>query len=166
MQMKTCTEQYLKESGLNYTIFRLCGFMQVMPLLLVFTFCVCTGYSMCVIMVCRSSKVVYPQTRADLHQHLSEPTHELQMFWSVRLRVGPMCRLSLVTMQFQFWRTSRCGEPATIPALHTWTAKMLLEWHWRPSGISFTSLPVLFAMLLQLIRGTFGCAMTLHSTHA
>ena len=29
MQMKTCTEQYLKESGLNYTIFRLCGFMQV-----------------------------------------------------------------------------------------------------------------------------------------
>lgn len=28
MQMKTCTEQYLKESGLNYTIFRLCGFMQ------------------------------------------------------------------------------------------------------------------------------------------
>jgi len=29
MQMKTCTEQYLADSGLNYTIFRLCGFMQV-----------------------------------------------------------------------------------------------------------------------------------------
>ena len=29
MQMKTCTERYLAESGLNYTIFRLCGFMQV-----------------------------------------------------------------------------------------------------------------------------------------
>lgn len=28
MQMKTCTEQYLADSGLNYTIFRLCGFMQ------------------------------------------------------------------------------------------------------------------------------------------
>lgn len=42
MQMKTCTEQYLKESGLNYTIFRLCGFMQVMPLLLVLALCMCT----------------------------------------------------------------------------------------------------------------------------
>ena len=29
MQMKTCTEKYLADSGLNYTIFRLCGFMQV-----------------------------------------------------------------------------------------------------------------------------------------
>lgn len=29
MQMKKCTEQYLADSGLNYTIFRLCGFMQV-----------------------------------------------------------------------------------------------------------------------------------------
>ena len=29
MQFKACTEQYLKDSGLNYTIFRLCGFMQV-----------------------------------------------------------------------------------------------------------------------------------------
>lgn len=28
MQMKTCTEKYLADSGLNYTIFRLCGFMQ------------------------------------------------------------------------------------------------------------------------------------------
>eukprot|EP00891_Asterochloris_glomerata_P005198 jgi/Astpho2/5198/Aster-04778 len=28
MQFKACTEQYLKDSGLNYTIFRLCGFMQ------------------------------------------------------------------------------------------------------------------------------------------
>lgn len=67
MQMKTCTEQYLKESGLNYTIFRLCGFMQVMPLLLVIAFCMCTGYSMCVRMVCRSSKVVFPRFRAHLH---------------------------------------------------------------------------------------------------
>lgn len=29
MNIKNCTEQFLKESGLNYTIFRLCGFMQV-----------------------------------------------------------------------------------------------------------------------------------------
>ena len=29
MQFKACTEQYLKDSGLNYTIFRLCAFMQV-----------------------------------------------------------------------------------------------------------------------------------------
>ena len=29
MQFKACTEQYLQDSGLNYTIFRLCGFMQV-----------------------------------------------------------------------------------------------------------------------------------------
>ena len=29
MQMMTCTEKYLADSGLNYTIFRLCGFMQV-----------------------------------------------------------------------------------------------------------------------------------------
>ena len=29
MQMKTCTEKYLADSGLNFTIFRLCGFMQV-----------------------------------------------------------------------------------------------------------------------------------------
>ncbi len=29
MQFKACTEQCLKDSGLNYTIFRLCGFMQV-----------------------------------------------------------------------------------------------------------------------------------------
>lgn len=28
MQMKTCTEKYLADSGLNFTIFRLCGFMQ------------------------------------------------------------------------------------------------------------------------------------------
>lgn len=42
MQMKTCTEQYLKDSGLNYTIFRLCGFMQVMPWLTVFACCMCT----------------------------------------------------------------------------------------------------------------------------
>lgn len=29
MNIKHCTEQYLAASGLNYTIFRLCGFMQV-----------------------------------------------------------------------------------------------------------------------------------------
>lgn len=29
MNIKYCTEQFLKESGVNYTIFRLCGFMQV-----------------------------------------------------------------------------------------------------------------------------------------
>jgi len=28
MNIKACTEEFLKESGLNYTIFRLCGFMQ------------------------------------------------------------------------------------------------------------------------------------------
>ncbi len=28
MNIKHCTEQYLAASGLNYTIFRLCGFMQ------------------------------------------------------------------------------------------------------------------------------------------
>ncbi len=31
MNMKACTEEYLKSSGLNYTILRLCGFMQVGP---------------------------------------------------------------------------------------------------------------------------------------
>ena len=29
MLIKSCTEEYLKQSGLNCTIFRLCGFMQV-----------------------------------------------------------------------------------------------------------------------------------------
>ncbi len=29
MNIKHCTEQFLKDSGLNYTIFRPCGFMQV-----------------------------------------------------------------------------------------------------------------------------------------
>ena len=29
MQVKTCTERFIQQSGLNYTIFRLCGFMQV-----------------------------------------------------------------------------------------------------------------------------------------
>jgi hypothetical protein len=29
MNIKTCTEKYLKESGVDYTVFRLCGFMQV-----------------------------------------------------------------------------------------------------------------------------------------
>jgi len=29
MNIKACTEDFLKSSGLNYTIFRLCGFMQV-----------------------------------------------------------------------------------------------------------------------------------------
>jgi uncharacterized protein YbjT (DUF2867 family) len=29
MQIKTCTEEFLKDSGLNYTVFRLCGYMQV-----------------------------------------------------------------------------------------------------------------------------------------
>ena len=29
MQVKTCTEKFVQQSGLNYTIFRLCGFMQV-----------------------------------------------------------------------------------------------------------------------------------------
>jgi uncharacterized protein YbjT (DUF2867 family) len=28
MQIKSCTEKFLAESGLNYTVFRLCGFMQ------------------------------------------------------------------------------------------------------------------------------------------
>ena len=28
MQVKTCTERYIQQSSLNYTIFRLCGFMQ------------------------------------------------------------------------------------------------------------------------------------------
>ena len=28
MQVKTCTEKFLEQSSLNYTIFRLCGFMQ------------------------------------------------------------------------------------------------------------------------------------------
>ena len=29
MNIKHCTEQFLRDSGLNYTIFRPCGFMQV-----------------------------------------------------------------------------------------------------------------------------------------
>ncbi len=29
MLIKSCTEEYLQKSGLNFTIFRLCGFMQV-----------------------------------------------------------------------------------------------------------------------------------------
>ena len=32
MLVKACTEKYLKQSGLDYTIFRLCGFMQVLAL--------------------------------------------------------------------------------------------------------------------------------------
>ena len=28
MLIKSCTEEYLRQSGLNFTIFRLCGFMQ------------------------------------------------------------------------------------------------------------------------------------------
>ena len=31
MNIKHCTEQFLATSGLNYTVFRLCGFMQVRP---------------------------------------------------------------------------------------------------------------------------------------
>lgn len=31
MQVKTCTERLVQESGLDYTIFRLCGFMQARP---------------------------------------------------------------------------------------------------------------------------------------
>ena len=31
MQVKTCTEKFLEQSGLDYTIFRLCGFMQARP---------------------------------------------------------------------------------------------------------------------------------------
>lgn len=29
MEIKRCTEKYIADSGLNYTIVRLCGFMQV-----------------------------------------------------------------------------------------------------------------------------------------
>lgn len=29
MNIKYCTEEFLKESGINYTIFKLSGFMQV-----------------------------------------------------------------------------------------------------------------------------------------
>lgn len=29
MEIKRCTEKYIADSGLNYTIIRLCGFMQV-----------------------------------------------------------------------------------------------------------------------------------------
>jgi hypothetical protein len=29
LQIKTCTEKFLASSNLNYTVFRLCGFMQV-----------------------------------------------------------------------------------------------------------------------------------------
>lgn len=29
LQVKSCTEKFLQASGLNYTTFRLCGFMQV-----------------------------------------------------------------------------------------------------------------------------------------
>ena len=32
MNIKHCTEQFLRDSGLNYTIFRPCGFMQVRDL--------------------------------------------------------------------------------------------------------------------------------------
>ena len=31
MQVKTCTEKFLEQSSLDYTIFRLCGFMQARP---------------------------------------------------------------------------------------------------------------------------------------
>ncbi len=31
MQVKTCTEKFLEQSNLDYTIFRLCGFMQACP---------------------------------------------------------------------------------------------------------------------------------------
>ena len=31
MQVKTCTEKFLEQSNLDYTIFRLCGFMQARP---------------------------------------------------------------------------------------------------------------------------------------
>ena len=29
MLIKSCTEEFLQKSGLNFTIFRMCGFMQV-----------------------------------------------------------------------------------------------------------------------------------------
>ena len=32
MLIKSCTEKYLETSGLNYTTFRMCGFMQVIGL--------------------------------------------------------------------------------------------------------------------------------------
>ena len=67
--MKTCTEQYLKDSGLNYTIFRLCGFMQVMPWLAVFACCLRTTCCMCVRLTSCFSKIVL-QT-AQIHQVLS-----------------------------------------------------------------------------------------------
>lgn len=34
MLIKACTERYLQQSGLDYTIFRLCGFMQVITMYL------------------------------------------------------------------------------------------------------------------------------------
>lgn len=33
MLIKNRTEEFLRNSGLNFTIFRLCGFMQVLPFL-------------------------------------------------------------------------------------------------------------------------------------
>ena len=32
MTIKSSTEEFLKKSGLNYTVFRLCGFMQASPI--------------------------------------------------------------------------------------------------------------------------------------
>ena len=100
---------------------------------------------------------------AQSHQLLSADSaciaHGLYMtqkhlFWSLRCIVNYMCRLSLVTMQSQSWRTSRCGEPATTPALHTWTAKMLLGWLWLLSG----ALPIACHRLLHLVHDAmFGC---------
>ena len=39
MLIKACTERYLQQSGLDYTIFRLCGFMQVSLAVTLCTIC-------------------------------------------------------------------------------------------------------------------------------
>ena len=139
MQMKTCTEQYLRDSGLDYTIFRLCGFMQVMPWLAVF----CMLYLHYLLHVCQDNLMVWQLCGTFFNSPSSSTlsandaciVHVLHMalaqkylFWSVSSSVNHMCRLSLETMLSQSWRTSRYGEPVTTPALHTWTAKMLPGW--------------------------------------
>lgn len=134
MNIKHCTEQYLAASGLNYTIFRLCGFMQVgqhsvVPLL-------AGGAGVVVVVWCRR---VCCECAARCRQWLSgcaagsaaaasRPCYILAL--AVRLALltplPPLTtpsRPSSATTRCPSWRRSRCGAPPTRRAPPTSTRR-------------------------------------------
>lgn len=139
MNIKHSTEQFLAASGLNYTIFRLCGFMQASRCT------VCLGGMAAVGAGCSAGAANCKDAADFVVERNCVPSsppaavNVLATLTNPPCRCAPpphplpACRPSSETMLCPSWKRSRCGAPPTRRAPRTWTRR------WGAAGAASTS---------------------------